>query len=147
MTNGEGPALGGGYFLIAAGAEPIQLGIPGAEHLVTHEEFLALERLPRRIVLVGGGYIAAEFAHIAARAGAQVTIVQRDARMLKHFDPDLVGWLMEKFRAISVDVRTRTAAEAIEKTDAGFTVRGSSEGNSSTLEAGLVVHTAGPFPA
>ena len=89
IMNVDGTALEGRHFLIAAGAEPIRLGIPGAEHLVTHEEFLALERLPRRIVLVGGGYIAAEFAHIAARAGAQVTIVQRDERMLKHFDPDL----------------------------------------------------------
>ncbi len=122
----DGTALEGRHFLIAAGAEPIKLGIPGAEHLVTHEDFLALESLPRRIVLVGGGYIAAEFAHIAARAGAQVTIVQRDERMLKHFDPDLVGWLMEKFRAIGVDVHTRTTVEAIEKTDSRFTVGASS---------------------
>lgn len=143
----DGTALEGRYFLIAAGAEPIRLGIPGAEYLVTNEEFLALESLPRRIVLVGGGYIAAEFAHIAARAGAQVTIVQRDERMLKHFDPDLVGWLMEKFRAIGVDVQTRTTVEAIEKTDAGFTVRVSSAGNSSTVEADLAVHAAGRAPA
>jgi glutathione reductase (NADPH) len=143
----DGTALEGHHFLIAAGAEPIQLGIPGAEHLVTNEEFLALESLPRRIVLVGGGYIAAEFAHIAARAGAQVTIVQRDERMLKHFDPDLVGWLMEKFQAIGVDVRTRTAAEAIEKTDNRFTVRVCSKGNSTTIEADLVVHAAGRAPA
>ncbi len=143
----DGAALEGRHFLIAAGAEPITLKIPGAEHLVTHEEFLALESLPRRIVLVGGGYIAAEFAHIAARAGAQVTIVQRDERMLKHFDPDLVSWLMEKFRAIGVDVRTRTVVEAIEKTDAGFTVRSRSEGNPSLFEAHLVVHAAGRAPA
>jgi len=122
----DGTALEGRHFLIAAGAEPIKLGIPGAEHLVTHEDFLAVESLPPRIVLVGGGYIAAEFAHIAARAGAQVTIVQRDERMLKHLDPDLVGWLMEKFRAIGVDVHTRTTVEAIEKTDARFTVGASS---------------------
>jgi len=143
----DGAALEGRHFLIAAGAEPIKLGIPGAEHLVTHEDFLVLESLPRRIVLVGGGYIAAEFAHIAARAGAQVTIVQRDERILKHFDPDLVGWLMEKFRAIGVDVQTGTTVEAIEKTDARFTVRVSSAGNSSTFEADMVVHAAGRAPA
>ena len=143
----DGTALEGRYFLIAAGAEPLKLEIPGAEHLVTHEEFLALGRLPRRIVLVGGGYIAAEFAHIAARAGAQVTIVQRGERMLTSFDPDLVGWLMEKFRAIGVEVRTRTAVEGIEKTDAGFTVRASSERSPSTFDADLVVHAAGRAPA
>ena len=143
----DGTALEGRHFLIAAGAEPIKLGIPGAEHLVTHEEFLALESLPRRIVLVGGGYVAAEFAHIAARAGAQVVVVQRGERILKHFDPDLVDWLMEKFHAIDVDVRTGTAADAIEKTDAGFTVRISTAGNSNTPEADLVVHAAGRAPA
>ena len=62
-------------FLIASGAKPRPLGIPGEEHVVDNEGFLALSTLPRRIVLVGGGYIAAEFAHIAARAGAQLTTV------------------------------------------------------------------------
>jgi glutathione reductase (NADPH) len=103
--------------------------------------------LPRRIVLVGGGYIAAEFAHIAARAGAQVTIVQRGERLLKHFDPDLVGWLMEKFAAIGVDVQTRTAVETIVRAHNGLTVQVSTEGNSSTLEADLVIHAAGRAPA
>ena len=143
----DGTALEGRHFLIAAGVEPTKLEIPGAEYLVTSEEFLALESLPRRMVLVGGGYIAAEFSHIAARAGAQVTIVQRGERMLKHFDPDLVGWLMEKFRAIGVDVWTGTSVEAIEKTNTEFTVRVSTEGNSNTLEADLVVHAAGRAPA
>jgi glutathione reductase (NADPH) len=143
----DSAVLEGRYFLIAAGAEPIRLGIPGGEYVTTHEDFLALESLPRRLVLVGGGYIAAEFAHIAARAGAQVAIVQRGERILKHFDPDLVGWLMEKFRAIGVDVRTQTTVEAVEKTKTGVTVRVSTEGHPSTLEADLVVHAAGRAPA
>jgi glutathione reductase (NADPH) len=143
----DGTTLEGRHFLIAAGAEPVKLDISGEEHLATSTDFLDLKNLPRRIVLVGGGYIAAEFSHVATRAGAQVTVLQRGERMLKHFDPDLVGWLMEKFRAIGVDVRTRTAVEAIEKTDTGFTVRVSTGGNSSTLEADLVVHAAGRAPA
>jgi glutathione reductase (NADPH) len=52
---------------------------------------LALEDLPKRIVMVGGGYIAAEFSHIAARAGAKVTVLERAERMLMRFDPELVG--------------------------------------------------------
>ncbi len=142
-----GATLEGRHFLIAYGAEPIAIKIPGAEHLATHEDFLALETLPRRIVLVGGGYIAAEFAHIAARAGAEVTIVQRGERMLTHFDPDIVGWLMEKFRAIGVDVHTGAAVEAIEKPDAGFIVRVVSRGGACALEADLVIHAAGRAPA
>lgn len=65
--------LRGRNILIASGAEPVRLNISGDEHLIDHEQFLALKSLPRRIVLVGGGYIAAEFSHIAARAGAEVT--------------------------------------------------------------------------
>lgn len=60
------------HVVIASGAEPVKLHIPGEEHLVSNEVFLALPALPQRIVLVGGGHIAAEFSHIAARAGAQV---------------------------------------------------------------------------
>ena len=59
--------------LIASGARPIPLAIPGEEHLIDNEGFLELPSLPKRIVMVGGGYIAAEFSHIAARAGAEVT--------------------------------------------------------------------------
>jgi len=131
------------YFLIAAGAEPVRLGIPGEEHLATSEEFLTLERLPRRMVFVGGGYIAAEFSHIAARAGANVTILQRAERMLLRFDADLVGWLMGKFSDLGIDVRTRTQVEAIEKTEKGFSVRATSKGEPIAIEADLVVHAAG----
>jgi len=71
----EGQTLEARYILIATGAEPATLGIPGEEHLVARDDFLELEELPPRIVLVGGGYIAAEFPHLAARVGAHVTIL------------------------------------------------------------------------
>jgi glutathione reductase (NADPH) len=143
----DGQSLEARHVLIAAGAEPIRLGIPGEEHFATSENFLAMERLPRRIVLVGGGYIASEFSHIAARAGAQVTVLQRGERMLERFEPDLVGWLMDKFLEIGVDVRLRTTVEAIEKQDSGFKVRASSAGAETPFEADLVVHSAGRAPA
>ncbi|MGH8692227.1 MAG: dihydrolipoyl dehydrogenase family protein, partial [Burkholderiales bacterium] len=142
----DGTAIEGRHFLLAAGAEPVKLAIPGEAHVVTHEEFLSLERLPRRIALVGGGYIAAEFSHIAARAGAKVRILQRGERMLPRFDPDLVDLLMDKFRAVGIEVRTRTRVEAVEKTQNGFAVRASSAGQSIQLEADLVVHAAGRKP-
>jgi glutathione reductase (NADPH) len=74
-----------------------RLQIRGAEHLAASEKVLELIALPPRIVLVGGGYIAAEFSHIAARAGSQVTVLQHGPRMLKGFDAELIGWLMPKF--------------------------------------------------
>ena len=57
------------HILIATGARPVPLRLPGAEHIIASDRFLELESLPRRTVLIGGGYIAAEFSHIAARAG------------------------------------------------------------------------------
>ncbi|MGC8520175.1 MAG: FAD-dependent oxidoreductase, partial [Steroidobacteraceae bacterium] len=88
-----------------------------------------------------------EFSHIAARAGAQVTILQRGERMLERFEPDLVAWLMDKFLEIGVDVHLRATVEAIEKQDSGYKVRASSAGAGTTFEADLVVHSAGRAPA
>jgi glutathione reductase (NADPH) len=135
------------YILIASGAEPVNLGIPGEEHLVTNEEFLSLDVMPHRIALIGGGYIASEFSHIAVHAGARVTILHRGERMLKQFDPDLVGWLMESFEARGIDVRTRAPVEAIEKTGNAYIVYGSANGQRMSVDADLVVHAAGRRPA
>jgi glutathione reductase (NADPH) len=142
----NGQALEARYILLATGAEPVKLGIPGEEHLVDNEAFLALETLPRRIVLVGGGYIAAEFSHIAARAGARVTILQHGKRMLKQFESNVVGWLMEAFETLGIDVRTGTSVEALEKNDRGYTVHASCDGEKISVEADLVVHAAGRKP-
>jgi glutathione reductase (NADPH) len=131
------------FILLAVGAVPASLGIPGEEHLVSSTEFLELDELPKRIVLVGGGYIAAEFSHIAARAGAEVTILQRGDRMLKPFDADLVGWLTEGTRNAGIDVRLNTRVERIEKRGSDFTVHATAGGAPQTFNADLVVHAAG----
>jgi glutathione reductase (NADPH) len=86
----EGRALKSRNIVIAADARPLSLGFPGADQAITSDAFMELEDLPKRIVMVGGGYIAAEFSHIAARAGAKVTVLQRAERMLTRFDP--VSW-------------------------------------------------------
>jgi glutathione reductase (NADPH) len=67
--------------------------------------------------------------------------------MLPRFDPDLVGWLMDAFNALAIDVRTKTAVEAVEKTNSGFVIHARSDGSSATFEADLVVHAAGRTPA
>lgn len=135
------------HILIASGAQPVRLGIPGEEHLIDNEAFLAMERLPARIVLVGGGYIAAEFSHIAARAGAAVTILQRGPRLLPQFEPELVGWLMEAFEVIGVDVRTDTDVTAIEEGGGSLIVHTGGGGQMGRLDADVVVHAAGRTPA
>jgi len=89
--------------VVAAGAKPVDLKIPGAELAVTSELFLELEHLPGRVLFIGGGYISFEFAHIAARAGARVTILHRGQRPLERFDPDLVDRLVIRTRDLGVD--------------------------------------------
>lgn len=143
-VNGE--ALEARYVLLATGAEPVKLGIPGEEHLMTNEGFLTLDALPAHIVFVGGGYIAAEFAHIAALAGAKVTVLQHANHMLTAFDKDLVGWLMEKFKSLGIDVQTGTTVEGIDKLTHGYRVRSSRDGKKQSVDADLVVHAAGRKP-
>ena len=142
----EGRSLQARHILIASGARPVALQFPGAEHAITSDAFMELEHLPERIVMVGGGYIAAEFSHIAARAGAKVTVLQRSERMLPQFDPDLVGWLMEKFEEIGIDVRTRNTVTAIERFGNAYRVHMNTPAASASIEADLVVHAAGRTP-
>ena len=76
---------------MAGGARPVPLAFPGAEHAITSDAFMELEDLPKRIVMVGGGYIAAEFSHIAARAGAKVTGCKERSACLRALTPS--SWI------------------------------------------------------
>ncbi|HEX5462773.1 MAG TPA: NAD(P)/FAD-dependent oxidoreductase [Steroidobacteraceae bacterium] len=142
----DGMPIEAGNIVLAGGAEPVALGIPGQELAITHEEFLSLEELPERVVFIGGGYIAAEFSNVAALSGARVTVLQRDERMLTGFDPDLVGWLMESFRSMGIQVQTGAKVTAIEHGSGGLTVRFSSGAGAASVAADLVVHAAGRRP-
>ncbi len=142
----NGDLLEARFILIAAGAVPMRLGIPGEEHLATSTDVLELDELPKRIVLVGGGYIAAELSHITVRAGARVTILEQTDRILPQFDQDLVGWLIEKSAKLGIDLRLKTRVEAIERTGNGFRVAVASADSTSSVEADLVVHAAGRVP-
>jgi glutathione reductase (NADPH) len=122
------------------------LRFPGAEHAITSDAFMELAQLPERIVMIGGGYIAAEFSHIAARAGAKVTVLQRRERILLQFDPELVGWLTERFSEIGIDVRAQSAVKAIEHSGQEYRVRTQIPQGEEVAVADLVVHSAGRAP-
>jgi len=133
--------------LIAAGAMPAPLKFPGADRLVTSEDFLNLDRMPRRLVFVGGGYIAFEFAHVVARAGVAATIVHRGARPLEGFDPDLVEALLARTRALGIRVELETEVRGVEETAGGrLVVRGSRRGEERRFETDVAVHSAGRIP-
>ena len=143
----DGHDLAGRHILIATGASPVALDIPGEELVSTSDEFLELGSMPRRIVLIGGGYIAAEFSHLAARAGAHVTILQRGERLLPQFDGDIVGWLMPSFSALGIRVHTGVTATSVTRTNEGLTVWAiSPNGEQINVTADLVIHAAGRVP-
>jgi glutathione reductase (NADPH) len=138
--------LQGRFVVIAAGQKPADLGIPGTEHLTTSEQFLELNELPNRILFIGGGYIAFEFAHVAVRAGSQVTIVHRGTRPLERFDPDLVDQVVKRTRELGVDVQLGTEAQGIEEGSRQRTVVANASGQKRTFQADMVVHAAGRVP-
>ncbi|WP_259939284.1 NAD(P)/FAD-dependent oxidoreductase [Jannaschia sp. W003] len=136
------------HALIAAGAKARPLDISGAERIVDSTGFLELAALPRSIVFAGGGYISFEFAHIAARAGAEVTILDRGARPLKAFDPDLVDMLIERSRAAGIAFVPEASLQRVEAAgDGGSRVLYETGGEPHAIDADLVVHGAGRVPA
>ncbi len=146
MVDVHGIELKARHVLIATGARPVPLGIPGEEYVVTSDDFLELDSLPAHIVLVGGGYIAAEFSHLAARAGSRVTVLEQGAGMMHMFDPDLVGLLMESFDTLGIDVRIHSTVKRVEKAGQGLSVYFDADGREQVLIADLVVHAAGRAP-
>ncbi|MEO1168783.1 MAG: NAD(P)/FAD-dependent oxidoreductase [Pseudomonadota bacterium] len=143
---GEG-RFKGKHFLIATGAKPRPIDVPGTEFLTDSTEFMQLEILPRRVLFIGGGFISFEFGHIAARTGSEVCIIDRGDRPLKGFDADLVEKLVGHSNEIGVELRRNTALKSIKKDGADFLVTVETDGKMQDLRADLVVHGAGRVPA
>jgi glutathione reductase (NADPH) len=132
--------------VIACGARPAALPIPGAEHLLSSDQFLELPSLPSSMAFVGGGYISFEFAHVAARAGAQVTILHRGPRPLDGFDPDLVDRLVERTRELGVHVRLNAEVRALAAAGSSYRLTVADAGAEMHVDADMVVHGAGRVP-
>ncbi|QDU37499.1 Glutathione amide reductase [Maioricimonas rarisocia] len=142
-----GETLEAKNIVIATGARPAPLDIPGEQLLTTSDRFLESDTLPTKVVFVGGGYISFEFAHVARRAGADVTILESGDRPLEGFEPDLVDRLVEATTAVGIDVRTGHSAEAIRQESEGeLTVLASSDAGNQEFSAGMVVHGGGRVP-
>lgn len=105
------------HILVATGSWPAKPAIPGAELGITSNEAFHLERLPPRVVIVGGGYIAVEFAGIFAGLGAQVTLVHRGAQLLRGFDDDLRGALADEMRKRGFALKLATTVTRLERMD------------------------------
>ena len=110
------------HILVATGGWPIRPDIPGAEWAITSNEAFELDVQPPRILIVGGGYIAVEFAGIFQGLGSEVTQVYRGPLFLRGFDDDVREALAREMRHKGVDLRFNCEVESIEKTSSGLSV-------------------------
>jgi len=110
------------HILIATGGHPVKPDIPGAALAITSNEIFHLEAQPRRILIVGGGYIACEFAGILNGLGSQVIQLYRGDLILRGFDDDVRAHVSDAMIARGVDIRHREDATAIERTNDGLRV-------------------------
>ncbi len=113
----SGERIAAKHILIATGAAPSHgPRIPGIEHVISSNEAFHLERLPRRIVIQGGSYIAVEFACIFAGLGAHVTLVYRGDNILRGFDDDVRAHLRTEMEKRGIHVITGRTVARVEKT-------------------------------
>ena len=132
--------------LLATGARPARPKIPGAELGVSSDEMFHLETIPRRAVVVGGGYIATEFAGILAGFGAETTLCLRAELPLRGFDDDLRRITASEAEKRGVKIKTGASPERVDKSAAGD-AKTLTLSNGEKLEADLILFATGRRPA
>jgi glutathione reductase (NADPH) len=131
------------HILVATGGWPLVPEIPGREHILTSNEMFHLEQLPRRMVVVGGGYIAVEFAGILRGLGCEVTQLYRGEMILRGFDTETAAFLVEQMRHKGIDLRLQSDVTRIDKTATGLNL---TLKDGSSLEADGVLYATGRVP-
>lgn len=138
--------------LIATGGRPTRLKCDGAEHAVVSDDLFYLDKLPKRMVMVGAGYIAVEFASIFAGLGVDVHLLLRGDQMLRAFDLQLSSWLEAAFEHRNIHIHRQTQVSSIQKNGNAFDVNCETKNADQTLKAlnlevDLVVAAIGREPA
>lgn len=131
------------HILVATGSWPKLPDIPGVEHAITSNEAFHLPELPSDVILVGGGYIAVEFAGIFNGLGAQTTLIHRGDLLLRGFDQDMRTTLSKDIAKKGVHLHLQTSVARIEKRVDGIRAELS---NGDTLEAGFILFATGRTP-
>ena len=120
----DGTRLSAKHILIAPGGRPVKPDLPGADHAITSNDIFHLERLPKSILIIGGGYIACEFACILNGLGVKVTQFYRGAQVLRGFDEEARGLVSDEMIASGITLHLGTNIETMEKVDGGYRVTG-----------------------
>ncbi len=131
------------HILVAVGGKPFTPDVPGAEHTITSNEVFLWDQLPKSILIVGGGFIASEFACILHGLGVKVTQMYRGTEILRGFDAESVGVVADAMRERGIDLRVKTDVKSITKTDAGLVVA-ATDGTNDTFET--VMYATGRVP-
>ncbi|AZL60440.1 glutathione-disulfide reductase [Tabrizicola piscis] len=131
------------HILIATGGRVFVPDIPGAEHAVTSNEMFHLDHLPKRALVVGGGYIASEFACILNGLGVKVCQFYRGAQILRGFDDEARGHVANAMRADGIDIHCGTDVMRLEKTGSGIRAV-ATDGTESEFD--LVLYATGRRP-
>ena len=139
----DGKSLTAETLLVATGGWPKMPDIPGIEHVITSNEALDLPELPDRIAIIGGGYIAVEFAGIFNSLGAQVTEIIRASQILRGFDDDLREHLAGEMRGRGIDLRFERVPTRIERGESGLRA---TLDDGSQVEADEILCAAGRHP-
>ena len=140
--------LTGEKIVINTGARPNQPPIDGLDEVETLDSTSALEldEVPEHLVVVGGGYVGAEYAQMYARFGADVTVYQRPDRLLPNEEPDVSSVIEEVFESEDIDVHTSTTVEQLTDTDDGIEVTVSADGETTTVTVSDVMIATGRQP-
>lgn len=131
------------HILLAVGGWPSIPEFPGSEYAISSNEIFYLDSLPQSAVVVGGGYIACEFASILNGLGVQTTQLYRGPLFLRGFDNEVREVLAEEMRALGVDLRFELNVERIDKQGDSLLLHLT---NGTTLETGLVLYATGRKP-
>jgi glutathione reductase (NADPH) len=131
--------------VVATGGWPVPPDVPGGERAISSNEIFDLERFPRRLVVVGGGYIACEFASIFNGLGAEVTQLYRGEQILRGFDHDVRHFVAAEMKKKGVDVRVGATVAALAAGNEATTTRVVLD-DGSTLEADTVLYATGRAP-
>jgi len=118
----DGRRFSAQHILLAVGGRPVLPQVQGIEHVITSNEMFHLDALPKRMIIVGGGYIASEFAGIMNGLGTEVLQFYRGDQILRGFDAEAIEHVANGMRVNGVDIRTNTNVVSIEKTDQGLSV-------------------------
>ncbi len=143
----EGKTVKAKKIVIATGQKPMELKIPGREHLKISDDFLELDELPESIVFVGAGYIGMECAHIAARCGAKVTVIEFGDRPLAPFEADIVNHLTEASEKIGIEFIFNAKVSEVEKLQKNYRVSFQKNNKTETVDARMIFNTAGRVPS